>query len=328
MGFGGSWIYDLRVGSVRSAVRTTLGRSSILRAVREVASAPYQRITVGLAHVEQRLAQLEKEVHRDTQSVLELYVPTAPSPQNAVDIFAGEWASRFPDFLGVTSGWSPLFESEMVTWGVELLGGVTGQRLLELGPLEGAHTYILDRMGASEIVAVEANNRAFLKCLVTKELLDMTSAKFVCGDAIRYLERAIAHDEANFDLCLASGILYHLIDPVAALDLITRASDRLLLWTMYFDEEKIAPHPELVAKFVKTVPSIYKGFAHTLHHQEYKQALDFRGFCGGSAPSSAWMTRADILGALEHFGFEVEGISFEGETSNGPCFAVAARRRL
>jgi len=285
--------------------------------------------------LEQRLADLEKEmatdlekdVRHDGPDVLGLYVPSAPSPQNAIDIFAGEWASKFPDSLGVSSGWSPLFESEMVPWGVELLGGVAGQRLLELGPLEGAHTYILDRMGASQVVAVEANNRAYLKCLVTKELLDITSAKFLCGDAIRYLEGAIARGEADFDLCIASGILYHLVDPVAALDLITRASDRLLLWTMYYDEAKISPHPDLVAKFNNVSASSYKGFTHTLYGQEYKQALDFQGFCGGSAARSAWMTRADILAALDHFGFEVVGISFEGETSNGPCFAVAARRR-
>jgi len=284
-------------------------------------------VEAGLNDVAGRLAQLEKEVRSDADNVLELYVAKAPSPQNAIDIFAGEWASKFPDALGVTSGWSALFESDMVRWGVELLGGVEGQRVLELGPLEGAHTYILDRMGASQVVAVEANNRAYLKCLVTKELLDMPSAKFLCGDAIRYLEGVIARGEATFDLCLASGILYHLLDPVAGLDLITRASDRLLLWTMYYDEEKIASQPELAVKFVDPVPSTYKGFAHRLYRQEYNQALEFRGFCGGSAPTSAWMTRADILGALDHFGLDVVGISFEGETTNGPCFAVAARRR-
>ncbi len=35
--------------------------------------------------------------------------------------------------------------------------------ILELGPLEGAHTYQL------RILAIEANAEAFLKCLVVKE---------------------------------------------------------------------------------------------------------------------------------------------------------------
>jgi len=257
----------------------------------------------------------------------ELYCPTAPSPQNALDIFAGEWASEFPALLGVTSGWSPLFTSEMITWGVDLLGGVQGQRVLELGPLEGAHSYMLDRLGAAEVVAVEANTRAYLKCLVTKELLNITSARFLCGDALRYLESELARGASTFDLCVASGILYHLLDPVAALDLFGRASDRLLLWTMYYDEDKISAQPEVAAKFVSTRQARYHGFDHVLHQQDYQQATSFKGFCGGSAAGSAWLTRADILAALDHFGFDVVGIAFEGETSNGPCFAVAARRR-
>ena len=53
--------------------------------------------------------------------------------------------------------------------------------MLELGPLEGAHTYMLDRAGASEVVAIEGNTRAFLKCLITKELLSMPSARFLVG---------------------------------------------------------------------------------------------------------------------------------------------------
>ncbi len=257
----------------------------------------------------------------------ELYCPAAPSPQTALDIFAGEWASEFPASLGVTSGWSPLFTSEMITWGVDLLGGVQGQRVLELGPLEGAHTYMLDRLGAAEVVAVEANTRAYLKCLVTKELLNITSAKFLCGDAVRYLERELARGASTFDMCVASGILYHLLDPVAALDLFSRASDRLLLWTMYYDEDKISARAEVAVKFTSTRQNRYHGFDHVLHQQDYQQATLFKGFCGGSAASSAWLTRADILAAVDHFGFDVVGVAFEGETSNGPCFAVAARRR-
>jgi hypothetical protein len=121
-----------------------------------------------------------------------------------------------------------------------------------------------------------------------------------------------------------------LLNPVAALDLMTRAADRLLLWTMYYDHDYIGSREDLAVKFPSSTPMEYAGFKHTLYRQEYQTALNFRGFCGGSGDSSAWMTRDDILGALHHFGFDVVDIGFEEQNhkNNGPCICVAARRRL
>lgn len=187
---------------------------------------------------------------------------------------------------------------------------------------------MLDRMGAGRVVAIEANIRAYLKCLVSKELLEIASARFLCGDAIRYLEGELAHGRPKFDLCLASGVLYHLINPVAALDLMMRSSDRLLLWTMYYDEDVIQSRADLAVKFPESTPMEYAGYRHTLYRQEYQQALDFKGFCGGSAATSAWMTRADILGAIEYFGFEVVDVGFDHKDHpHGPAVCIAARRR-
>ena len=63
-----------------------------------------------------------------------------------------------------------------------------GFRILELGPLEGAHTYQLEKLGAAEIVAIEANKEAFLKCLIIKELAQLERARFLLGDFVTYLE--------------------------------------------------------------------------------------------------------------------------------------------
>jgi SAM-dependent methyltransferase len=262
-------------------------------------------------------------------AILEAYCREAPSPQTAVDTFAGEWASALPPPLdGVRVGAAPLFSVEHVPWGVGILGGVEGKRVLELGPLEGGHTYMLDRLGAKEVCAVEANRRAYLKCLITKELLGIPSARFLCGDFVRYLETELAAGRGQFDLCLASGVLYHLRDPVAGLHLMCRASDRLLLWTHYYDPAYMATRSDLAQKFPSAIPSEYEGFKHTLYRQEYQDSLSFTGFCGGLAESSSWMTRDDILRALDHFGFGVAAVNFEEQNhkGNGPCFCVAATR--
>ena len=49
---------------------------------------------------------------------------------------------------------------------------MAGKTVLELGPLEGAHTYQLHQRGAN-IVAVEASKQAYLKCLITKEIVGL-----------------------------------------------------------------------------------------------------------------------------------------------------------
>ena len=282
-------------------------------------------------------AALEKEIARLTTEleeasslqVLDFYCPEAPSAQSAVDIFASEWASAFPPpFEELRAGDAPLFEIGHVPWGVKALGGVEGQRVVELGPLEGGHTYLLDRLGAGEVVSIEANTRAYLKCLIAKEILGIPSAHFQCGDAIAYLEEQVASSTPKFDFCLASGILYHLKNPIRGLDLMTRSSDRLLLWTMYYDGDYINSRDELRGKFPTATPMNYQGFEHTLHRQEYQQALNYKGFCGGSAADSAWLSRADIFRAIEHFGFEVVEVGFEEQNhkGNGPCICIAAKR--
>jgi hypothetical protein len=317
-----------------AGLRTTIGdqlRRTGLIHVPPGAFTPTQldQLATVLAPLEQRLLELESAQHEEPPfDILDAYHRDVPSPQTAVDLFAGEWASRLP-LPGVSAGTAPLFEIEHVPWGVELLGGVQGQRVLELGPLEGGHTYLLDRMGAAEVVAVEANSRGFLKCLIAKELVGIPSARFMLGDAVRHLEDHLAHEEPLYDLVLASGILYHLVDPVAALDLMTRASDRLVLWTMYYDEQLIRSREDLSVRFPSSSEHNHRGFVHTLHGHEYQHSLDYKGFCGGSAAGSAWLSRDDLFAAIDFLGFDVEGVGFEelDHKGNGPCICIAARRR-
>src|SRR5579871_4454306 len=75
-------------------------------------------------------------------------IADAPSPQATIDLVKG-WISAFPDDSGITTGGhARLFDDPRARWGIERLGGVAGAAVLELGPLEGAHTYMLDRAGA------------------------------------------------------------------------------------------------------------------------------------------------------------------------------------
>ncbi|MCB9147509.1 MAG: class I SAM-dependent methyltransferase [Caldilineaceae bacterium] len=255
---------------------------------------------------------------------LEQYVATAPNAQNAVNIFSGAWSSRLPaPYEQVTAGEAPLFEDVRMVWAAEQLGGFAHKTVLELGPLEGAHTYMLEKAGAKEIVAIEANTSAYLRCLIVKELFHLQAARFLCGDFAAYLRQG----PPRFDLCIASGVLYHMRHPLELIGLLARVTDRLFLWTHYYDQALIAQNPAWAARFNGYGTAQYGDFACTVYRHHYHAALSWRGFRGGSAQYSHWMTRADILSCLQHFGFDKLTIGFEApEHPHGPSFAVAAVR--
>lgn len=257
-------------------------------------------------------------------SILDQYVRAAPSPQNALDIFAGEWASRLPaPFDTLRAGAVPLFEDARITWAAEQFGGFAGKTVLELGPLEGAHTTMLERLGATSITAIEANTRAYLKCLIVKELLDLQRAHFLCGDFVAYLRA----NQERFDVAVANGVLYHMPDPVELLALLARATDHLLLWTVYYDADVLARSPHIARRFAGSAPAEYEGFRYTRHRYEYREALIVEGFCGGAHSFSHWLSRDDILGALRHFGLSDIAINFDHpDHPSGPAFALVARR--
>jgi hypothetical protein len=262
-------------------------------------------------------------VETDTgASILDSYVTTAPSAQHAVDVFAGEWSSLLP-LNDVESGPIPLFEDDRVDWAIKQFGGVDSRRVLELGPLEGGHTYGLSRAGAL-VTAIEAQTRAYLKCLIAKELLDMAGVRFLLGDFMAYLRA----DPEHVDICFASGVLYHMRNPVETIELMAGVADKLFLWTHVYDEDVIQSSALLAPRFTRHEPASYQGLDHTLHRFDYAEALQGKGFCGGSAAYSNWLTRAELFAALERFGWAVDGTAFDTpDHPHGPALALTATRR-
>lgn len=253
------------------------------------------------------------------------YLTSFPSPQNAVDILQGEWRSRLPEPLAeVKAGSQPLFEDGRIAWLVEQVGGVEAMTVLELGPLEGAHSYMLEQAGVNQITAIEANSQAYLKCLIVKELLALKKVRFLCGDFVAYLRDAPG---PMFDLGVASGVLYHMKNPAELLALLAKRCQRyLFVWTHYYDEALIAKNARMAYKLTRAAPAEYQGFKHTLYRHEYQEAKYMPGFSGAGGGYSHWMTRDDILTCLAYFGFGDIQIGFDDPNSrNGPSFALIAR---
>jgi hypothetical protein len=258
-----------------------------------------------------------------TGSILDQYVRDAPSNQLAVDVFAGEWSSRFPASWGLNAGQVPLFEDPRITWTIEQVGGVEGRRVLELGPLEAAHSAMLHQAGAS-VVAIEANTRAYLKCLIVKEIMHLDRLQVLLGDFVPYLE---ATDE-HFDLLLASGVLYHSPDPVGLLTAMARVADRVAIWTHYWEPDVVAADEGKARMFVPKVEQReWRGHQLHLHRRNYLESLQWAGFCGGPESSALWMERADIITVLTELGLgRITVQSDDLENPNGACVMLAAER--
>lgn len=71
------------------------------------------------------------------------FLTTPPSDKNAFDVFATSWSTIFD---GMTKGHFDGTRDARIEWLLERVN-VNEFRILELGPLEAAHTYMLEKQG-------------------------------------------------------------------------------------------------------------------------------------------------------------------------------------
>ncbi len=243
----------------------------------------------------------------------------APSPQNAVDIFRDRWASDLSRVLGVSgTGTVPLFAGDdrpgMAATAFGKGGRLDGLDVLELGPLEGGHTYQLEKLGARSITAVEASVEAYLKCLVVKEELRLHRSRFLLGDVPEFL----LGNERRFDIVFCSGILYHMADPLLLIREISRTADNCFVWTHYYDKDnhRLMHYPRERA---------LDGFTATYWSHTYGDKTT--AFWGGNQESAAWLERETLYAAFRHFGM-TDIVELRDDTTfvNGPNVCFTARR--
>jgi len=239
-----------------------------------------------------------------------------PRPQNEIDIFAGRWASDLSDIaLGTVSGKVRHFSDDRrPVEAMKALGAhaPTGDlRILELGPLEAGHTYQFEKMGVGEIVAIEANVEAYLKCLIVKNIANLRNARFLFGDIVEYLKE----DKSRYDFIFCCGVLYHMQDPLQLIELMAARTDRIYLWTHYFTEEA---RPGL-----RTVDVKRGGEAYVYHQLAYEN-MDAGTFWGGNKPVASFLSRDDIVRAFRQHGFTRFQLHEEDlRHPAGPCLSIS-----
>ncbi len=258
-----------------------------------------------------------------SDELFERYVDGPPSAQNAIDAVPG-WRTALPTDLGAQAGDMAFLQDTRIAWALERLGGIAGARVLELGPLDGGHTAMMHAAGAGRIDAIEGNRLAYLRCLVLKELLGLARARFHLGD----FGQGFGPAEGRYDLAIASGVLYHLSDPVGLLERLAARTDRLYLWTHVMDPEAMAPRDPRRAAFTGRVRHLScHGLSIALHERGYHGSDREIAFCGGPRDRHCWMERNDLLALLRALGFtEIVTAHDDPVAAGGPALSILAQR--
>lgn len=283
--------------------------------------------------IQQRAKFLLKKIGRllpkksSIQSELGKYDINEPKDINAFNIFDESFSTILKDANGenLTNGFFDATNDARLEWLVSKLD-VKNKKILELGPLEAGHTIFLEKLGA-EILAIEANIGAFIRCLTVKNQYSL-NAKFLLGDFNK-----LGMKENQFDLVLASGVLYHMSDPVGCLEKFSKLSDKLYLWTHYFENDLSLWNPNLQkalkrGKWNYKKPEVvnYNNVDVKMIQQKYGSVvMGWSGFCGGPEDYSYWIEKDDLLNLLGALGYTKIDIAFDDPSHrNGPSFCVYA----
>jgi len=219
------------------------------------------------------------------------YVTVAPSIQNEVDLFKGDWFCKLP-VEGVESGEITHFLTDHRIPACNELVPVAGKNILELGPYEGFHTYQLENHGAASVTSIESNKINFVKCLIVKNIFKL-NAEYRLGDFMEYLNDC----KEKYDIVLASGVLYNMADPIKMIRDLYKIADTLFISTFYYSKERT----DLQHMFENTEPILL--YSKYKVHKRIYEGRDAKSFCGSEKAYSMWPERETVLDALKDTGY-------------------------
>jgi len=250
------------------------------------------------------------------------YVSSAPCLQNAVDAVSG-WNTAFPPRYELKAGTLATCQDPRIQWAIACFGSPEGCHALELGPLEGGRTTMLEAAGA-RIDAIEANRLAFMRCLITKEIVGLTRSKFWLGDFMKALENW----DQSYDLIVACGVLHRLKEPLRLLEIAARRSDAFYLWTHVVTEEAMpASDPRRVVFAPRVEIHHFHGIYVRAYRRTYARAEDDVALCGGMNDEPSWLHRDDLIEALKRVGFNnIQTNHDEPNHHHGPVLSIFGHR--
>jgi hypothetical protein len=175
--------------------------------------------------------------------------------------------------------------------------------ILELGALEGAHTFILaERPGVKRVLALEGREVNLRKARFVQELLRVENVEFMQIN----LEEGDLMALGKFDAVFCSGLLYHLPEPWKLIEKLPAIAPRLFIWTHYAAESEAQILPE--------------GRQGKIHFEGGPDEP-----LSGMSSTATWLTLESLITSLTKSGYEsVHVIHNDPTHANGPAVTIGA----
>jgi hypothetical protein len=179
----------------------------------------------------------------------------------------------------------------------------TAETILELGSLEGAHTFMLaERPGIKRVLALEGRELNLRKARFVQELLHVRNAEFAQAN----LENSDLAAFGKFDAVFCSGLIYHLPEPWKLIAQLPAVAPNLFIWTHHAADAEA----EVVSGGLRGKIHIEGGAAEPL---------------SGMSPTATWLTLGSLITSLTTSGYEsVHVIHHDLTHANGPAVTIGA----
>lgn len=178
------------------------------------------------------------------------------------------------------------------------------ETILELGSLEGGHTFALSaRQGVKSVVGIEGRVQNVEKSRAVQRLLDIRNVEFL----VENLESYDLRSAGAFDAVFCVGVLYHLPRPWDLIAQMAQVTRNLFLWTHYAPRDK-----------ADQVSGGYRGSV----YGEFGLADPLSGM----SEQSFWPTLDGLVEMLGKYGFaKIQTVENNPSHPNGPAIILAAR---
>jgi SAM-dependent methyltransferase len=176
--------------------------------------------------------------------------------------------------------------------------------ILELGALEGAHSFIFaKRQGVKRVVALEGRKANLRKARFVQELLQIRNVEFAQAN----LEHADLKEFGKFDAVFCCGLLYHLPAPWQLLKQLPEIAPLVFIWTQYAAEDEARD----IGNGLRGKTQIEGGADEAL---------------SGLSATATWLTLPSLRDLLRTAGYEsVDVIHDDPAHPNGPAVTIGAR---
>jgi Methyltransferase domain len=179
----------------------------------------------------------------------------------------------------------------------------TAETILELGSLEGAHTFLLaEHRGVKQVLALEGRERNLRKARLIQDLLQVRNAEFAQAN----LEESDLSALGEFDAIFCSGLLYHLPEPWKLIEKLPAIAPSLFIWTHYARDAEA----DVISNGLRGRIFVEGGSEEPL---------------SGMSPTSMWLSLGSLITSLTRSGYRTIHIIHNDLThSNGPAVTIGA----